>query len=125
MDNECLKGPCLNTPGNYLCLCNTGYSGNGFICSDINECLDNPCYAYATCFSKPGSFELRCNQVFKGNGIYYSDINECLHKSCNQYAPVITLQDLMFVRAYLVFLVMDHHALRLMNAYIILAIVMH
>ena len=37
--NECLTNPChsaascTNTEGSYKCACNTGYTGNGLLCS--------------------------------------------------------------------------------------------
>lgn len=31
--------PCINVPGSFYCgNCPQGYSGNGYYCSDINEC---------------------------------------------------------------------------------------
>ncbi|XP_069122184.1 cubilin-like [Argopecten irradians] len=34
--------PCINVPGTFYCgQCPTGYSGNGFTCADINECVNN------------------------------------------------------------------------------------
>mmetsp|Transcript_52327 Transcript_52327/g.104816 ORF Transcript_52327/g.104816 Transcript_52327/m.104816 type:complete len:178 (+) Transcript_52327:363-896(+) len=40
---------CWNDIGTYGCSCNTGYSGDGFSCSDVNECsLDaHDCHADA------------------------------------------------------------------------------
>ncbi|XP_077300380.1 cubilin homolog [Arctopsyche grandis] len=47
--NECLTAnpcsqvpyvPCINVPGSFYCgSCPAGYSGTGYICGDINECL--------------------------------------------------------------------------------------
>ena len=39
--NECMEGTgqcdnnarCINTVGDYNCTCNSGYEGNGFLCS--------------------------------------------------------------------------------------------
>ena len=32
---------CNNTAGNYTCECENGYVGDGFICDDFDECLDD------------------------------------------------------------------------------------
>ena len=33
LDNCDVNADCSNTEGSYICLCNVGYSGNGFNCS--------------------------------------------------------------------------------------------
>ncbi|XP_059488336.1 cubilin-like isoform X2 [Neocloeon triangulifer] len=66
--------PCINTPGAFLCgACPAGYTGNGFYCSDIDECLennggcsDNPKVA---CYNTMGSRMCGpCPPGFKGDG---------------------------------------------------------
>ena len=38
-NDQCHKNArCHNTDGSYECHCNAGYDGNGFSCSDIDEC---------------------------------------------------------------------------------------
>ena len=32
---------CKNTNGSYDCVCNEGFTGDGYDCTDINECLTN------------------------------------------------------------------------------------
>src|SRR5262249_52267536 len=54
-------------------------SGNGFTCTDIDECaanMDN-CSANAQCTNTPGSFTCACNTGYSGNGVTCTDINEC------------------------------------------------
>lgn len=32
---------CVDTEGSYVCRCLDGYSGDGVLCDNINECTDN------------------------------------------------------------------------------------
>jgi hypothetical protein len=70
---------CTNTPGSYTCGCNTGYSGDGKSCTDINECSQgmDTCHADATCTNTPGSYTCGCNAGYSGNGKSCTDIDEC------------------------------------------------
>ncbi|KAK2714568.1 hypothetical protein QYM36_008952 [Artemia franciscana] len=43
------------------CLCETGHTGNPMIgCTDINECLDNPCGDGAECINEKGGYKCKC-----------------------------------------------------------------
>ena len=70
------------------CLCSPGYTGNGFICNNINECSDEgTCGPHSICKDTLGSFHCSCQKGFTGNfseGCAGSckDIDECrLHNS--------------------------------------------
>ncbi|MCA2980133.1 MAG: hypothetical protein INH41_11210 [Myxococcaceae bacterium] len=75
---------CTNTVGSRTCACNSGFSGNGLTCADINDCLTNNggCGANRKCTNTVGSFTCgACNPGFASDGGATSDcsnINECL-----------------------------------------------
>ncbi|KAM4043654.1 uncharacterized protein ACNLHF_013893 [Anomaloglossus baeobatrachus] len=78
---QCHKdADCLSTiSGDYFCVCKDGYSGNGEVCVDINECTSslNQCHQQATCTNTLGSYLCQCRPGYNGNGFNCSDINEC------------------------------------------------
>jgi hypothetical protein len=89
--DACSEGQCLSatgcssdaqcTPGaqSVSCVCKVGYSGNGFSCSDVNECLSNNggCSANATCTNTAGSNTCACKTYYTGDGKTCSDVDEC------------------------------------------------
>ena len=52
------------------CTCNSGYSGDGQTCTDVNECAVNNggCDVHAECLNRPGSFVCRCAAGYVGDG---------------------------------------------------------
>ena len=68
--DECEQEPCsenaecLNTEGTFNCSCSTGFVGDGFSCSDIDECVDNvhDCSYEAECINTKGSFTCSCDR---------------------------------------------------------------
>ncbi|XP_071954227.1 uncharacterized protein [Antedon mediterranea] len=78
---------CDNNNGSYMCHCNDGYTGNGMMCFDINECSTMPCDSMATCTNTPGDYSCTCNSGFVGDGETCEDINEChVNSSCHTKA---------------------------------------
>jgi len=72
-----VNATCMNTEGSYTCECNSGYSGDGVTCADLDECANGACDANAQCLNTEGSFECSCNVGYSGDGLTCDDINEC------------------------------------------------
>ena len=76
---------CADTDGNYTCTCDIGYEGDGFNCTDIDECansnlrslLEADCHANAACSNTDGSYECACNDGYYGNGTDCANSDEC------------------------------------------------
>ena len=81
-----MNGKCSNTDGGFECACNRGFSGDGFNCSDNDECADSPCDANASCNNFAGGFECACNSGYSGDGFNCSDVDECAEISCQDNA---------------------------------------
>ncbi|CAL1543656.1 unnamed protein product [Lymnaea stagnalis] len=77
----------------YKCVCNKGFQGDGFNCTDINECLNtSQCDPHATCTNSPGTFACLCDVK---NG-YYGDGLTCTFKCASNNdcdAPRATCND--------------------------------
>ena len=75
-DDECLlnihhcdpMATCKNTNGSYDCICQDGFSGDGYDCKDVNECLKNNggCSPDARCINTIGSHRCLCDNGFSG-----------------------------------------------------------
>ena len=50
---------CNDTIGSYMCECESGFSGDGFNCIDIDECEANPCSVDGNCTNSQGSYEVK------------------------------------------------------------------
>ncbi|XP_019640435.1 PREDICTED: sortilin-related receptor-like [Branchiostoma belcheri] len=77
--------------GTFTCTCNTGFTGNGVQCTDLNECVmhaDN-CDLHATCTNTPGSFTCACVDGYYGNGTSCSVCGHCAGGSaCNTVSGI-------------------------------------
>ncbi|XP_041432755.1 fibrillin-1 isoform X2 [Xenopus laevis] len=75
------------------CTCKDGFSGDGFSCSDIDECayswLNNCAYGY--CVNTIGSYYCVCPTGYtKGAGNTCVDIDECSSPDLNKCHPIAT-----------------------------------
>lgn len=89
--NECLEGrspcsknplvPCINIEGSVRCgTCPAGYTGDGYTCSDINECFINNggCSPFVQCENTVGSRRCgSCPAGYQGNGEMCSYVGVC------------------------------------------------
>ncbi|CAH1263007.1 NOTCH4 [Branchiostoma lanceolatum] len=66
------KASCLLLPGTGVgvCICQSGYTGDGANCSDVNECTSNTanCAADRVCRNTEGSFSCDCKPGFTESG---------------------------------------------------------
>ena len=88
-----VNAECTNTIGSYFCTCRYGFSGNGTICDDIDECALGTynCSVNANCNNIDGSYLCQCKTGYSGNGHNCIDINECnssLH-NCHVYGDCL------------------------------------
>merc|ERR1719457_490162 len=88
LNNPCVGGKCMNTPGSFLCICPPGYEldETGLICQDINDCdlEENPC-GNGICTNTPGGFQCTCPDGYKlkDDGKMCEDIDECASDDLN------------------------------------------
>lgn len=60
-----LNADCVNTPGSYRCACKEGFNGDGFSCSDMDECADNVNLCEnGQCLNAPGGYRCECEMGF-------------------------------------------------------------
>ncbi len=74
---------CTDYDGQQICTCKNGYTGNGIICKDIDECVSDTytCDTNASCKNISGSYECECNNFYTGNGKTCIDIDECVNNT--------------------------------------------
>ena len=78
--NDCSEdGFCINGAGHYNCSCNDGFEGDGYNCTDVDECAEeiDECSEFASCNNTYGDYECMCDEGFFGDGFNCSDSNEC------------------------------------------------
>ncbi|XP_044129854.1 uromodulin-like, partial [Bufo gargarizans] len=80
----------------YTCVCNEGFSGDGFSCYDIDECSyygyysNDKCSYYGYCINTYGSYYCNCNTGFTWDNATCVDVDECSSPSLNNCDPAAT-----------------------------------
>ncbi|XP_041432232.1 uromodulin-like [Xenopus laevis] len=76
----------------YQCICKDGFIGDGFSCSDVDECAYswlNNCTSAAHCENTCGSYNCRCPVGYtRGAGNTCVDIDECSRPDLNKCHPL-------------------------------------
>uniref|UniRef100_A0A3Q0RB25 Nidogen 1 n=1 Tax=Amphilophus citrinellus TaxID=61819 RepID=A0A3Q0RB25_AMPCI len=63
------RASCSHTGGlSYVCTCLKGFTGDGRICRDIDECQQGKCHPDAVCHNTQGSFTCQCRPGYSGDG---------------------------------------------------------
>ncbi|XP_023933583.1 fibrillin-2 [Lingula anatina] len=86
--DECVKGgqncidssaQCSGTGEDFECSCKSGYTGDGFACIDIDECLVDRggCDKNADCINMLSNHSCVCKVGYSGDGFTCVEINEC------------------------------------------------
>uniref|UniRef100_A0A0N5A6L6 Cubilin n=1 Tax=Parastrongyloides trichosuri TaxID=131310 RepID=A0A0N5A6L6_PARTI len=104
--NECLQNPCypgatcINTPGSFECTgCPKGTQGNGALCIDIDECLDerlNDCSKDppVRCINTQGSYQCDvCPAGYEGDGKVCKKLGICSKHTCPSDATCVEAPD--------------------------------
>ncbi|CAB4003939.1 3-oxoacyl-[acyl-carrier- ] synthase, mitochondrial [Paramuricea clavata] len=86
---------CNNTDGSFVCRCHSGFSGDGFICTDINECFTAPCHKNATCLNTVGSYSCTCRGGFRGDGYDCGGVN-CSVLFCGRNEVCVKRKNLFY-----------------------------
>ncbi|XP_045326384.1 pro-epidermal growth factor isoform X2 [Leopardus geoffroyi] len=71
---------CVSEGENATCQCLKGFTGDGKLCSDINECGTSTTVCPPTsskCINTEGGYVCQCSEGYRGDGIHCLDIDEC------------------------------------------------
>jgi hypothetical protein len=69
--SEChVLAVCYSISDGIDCSCITGYTGDGFVCEDVDECVHGLdfCDEHATCINTSGSYDCVCDEGYEGDG---------------------------------------------------------
>ncbi|CAH1244163.1 FBN3 [Branchiostoma lanceolatum] len=80
-----VRAVCTNVPGSFQCACAQGFTGDGFSCTDLDECTEDAAacsdVTNADCVNTEGSFQCACQDGYQDSGGQCTDIDECAVQS--------------------------------------------
>nr|XP_012544559.2 low density lipoprotein receptor isoform X1 [Bombyx mori] len=71
--NDCSPyASCVPADNTYQCVCQEGYLGDGYNCSQEINCRTDPymCSPHASCIKNIEGYECECNNAYEGNGTF-------------------------------------------------------
>lgn len=73
-------GRCTNTPGGHDCSCQTGFNGDGRVCTENVPCGSDPsvCDVLATCEQVGANKVCQCKTGYEGDGARCTNVDECM-----------------------------------------------
>ncbi|MBW1744744.1 MAG: hypothetical protein JRJ47_15165, partial [Deltaproteobacteria bacterium] len=83
---ECdANASCAEVDGHFICVCDTGFEGDGVNCLNVDECQNGThnCDVNSTCTDTIGGFECVCNSGFEGDGVNCLNVDECQNGTHN------------------------------------------
>ncbi|XP_065190811.1 fibrillin-1-like [Sycon ciliatum] len=94
---------CIDNDGGYMCLCKSGYHGNGTQCQDQDECIDQThiCSSNATCNNSIGSYQCTCRSGYTGDGtsctVMGTDSRKAGKSGAKMHLPCLGIQAALIV----------------------------
>lgn len=85
-DDDCgpvrcgIHSRCVSEGEVAMCQCLRGFSGDGKVCSDIDECemgITVCLHPSSKCINTEGSYVCQCSEGYRGDGTHCLDIDEC------------------------------------------------
>ncbi|CAF1938120.1 unnamed protein product [Rotaria magnacalcarata] len=102
---RCGSGTCVNTPGSYLCNCNSGYKFANLTCVGIDKCTEPnvdgtfnlQCNDSQVCSYANGNYSCNCSAVFNTMQVFAAMTPVEAMELCHAYMVLTTLTALAFV----------------------------
>ncbi|KAI2656900.1 Pro-epidermal growth factor [Labeo rohita] len=89
-----VNAQCTHKEGRAVCQCLRGFTGDGELCVDVDECktgLADCSISEAECVNTAGGYFCQCKTGFSGDGHHCMDIDECrlVMHSCDENAECL------------------------------------